>query len=124
MNNQMQKAMLLAEQIKSFIDLVYRSYQNESYLVTNVDKVYRMKSLVEEFKFQIIADELERVNRFVWVEKDTLELVNRFREKIKIVEEHVESNYQDLYVFSARLANIRSICQAFTGLSMVVEEQV
>lgn len=124
MNNQMQKANLLAEQIKSFIDLVYRSYQNESYLVTNVDKVYRMKSLVEEFKFQIIADELERVNRFVWVEKDTLVLVNRFREKIKIVEEHVESNYQDLYVFSARLANIQSICQSFTGLSMVVEERV
>jgi hypothetical protein len=37
----------------------------------NKDKLYQIKLFVEEFKFKILADELERINRFTCDEKYT-----------------------------------------------------
>ncbi|MDZ5472264.1 hypothetical protein SM124_10945 [Bacillus sp. 31A1R] len=113
MNVQMEKATLLAEQLKSFIDLVYRSYNKETHFEFHHDKVYRLKSLVDEYRFNIISEELLRVNKFVWDEKVTPVLVDRVKEKLVTIDEYVESNYQDLYLFSVRLSNIKSLLATF-----------
>lgn len=113
MNFEMQKANLLAENIKGFIEFVHTSYEHKNSSCSNSDKLYQIKLLVEEFKFQILADELLRINRFTWDEKYTHILVDRFRIGMNIIDEYVENHYHDLFMFSARLYTLKNISSSF-----------
>lgn len=109
MNFEMQMARLLAENIDDFIKFVHRQYANKNNCFTlNRDKLYQLKLLVEEYKFQILADELQRINRFTWDGKYTYLLVDRFREGMAIIDEYVENNYQDLFIFTARIYTLKN----------------
>ncbi|MFJ8258248.1 hypothetical protein ACIQ4Z_13350 [Peribacillus asahii] len=110
MNFEMEIAKMLAENIDGFVKFVYKHYQNKkNSLILNRDKLYQVKLLVEEFKFQILADELLRINRFIWNEEYTYLLVNRFRKGLSIIEEYVENNYDDLFILTARLHTLKSL---------------
>ncbi|WHY83928.1 hypothetical protein QNH39_14660 [Neobacillus novalis] len=111
MNFEMQKANMLAEYINDFIQYVQRGYQTENRLYTNKDKIYQLKLWMEEFKFQIIADELLRINQFSWDEKYTYYLVDQFRQGITIIDEYVTNNYNELFLFTARLYTLKNISQ-------------
>lgn len=111
-----EKANLLAENIRGFIQFVSRSYQQKNNYLSDPDKLYRLKLLVEEFHLQIIADELTRINKFIYDEKYTALLVNRFRKSIHIIGDYIEQNSDDLFIFTARLHTLRSINRSFTNI--------
>ncbi|WP_071394104.1 hypothetical protein [Bacillus tuaregi] len=111
-----EKAKLLAVNIEGFSLFVRKSYQNNNSYLSNPEKLYRLKSLVDEFQFQIIADELSRINRFIYDEKYTRLLVNRFRKALHIIGDYIDQNSQDLFIFTARLYTLRSICRSFTNI--------
>lgn len=110
MNFEMEIAKMLAENIDGFVKFVHKHYQNKkNSLILNRDKLYQVKLLVEEFKFQILADELLRINRFIWNEEYTYLLVNRFKKGLSIIDEYIENNYDDLFIFTARLHTLKSL---------------
>jgi hypothetical protein len=113
MNFEMQKANMLAENINGFIKYVQRSHENKNLLRFNPDKVYQIKLFMEEFKFQILADELLRINKYDWDGKYTHYLVDQFNEGIAIIDEFVKNNYNDLFLYTARLYTLKNLSQSF-----------
>lgn len=106
----MQKALLLAENIKGFIRFVEK--QKNSFMV-NPNKMYQVKLFIEEYKFQIIADELHRINQFDWDEKYTYYLVESFQKGISTIDEYVQNNYEDLFIFTARLYTLKNLSNSY-----------
>ncbi len=104
---------MLAENIKDFIQFVDKSYQNKNSFRFNNDKLYQVKLIIEDFKFQIIADELLRINEFDWNEKYTHYLVSQFQKGINIIDEFVHNNNNDLFLLMARLHTLKSLSGAF-----------
>ena len=116
MNFEKEKADMLAENMKGFIHYVQLNNQINNIHLSNPDKLYRLKLLLHEFQFRIIADELLRINRFIFDEKYTAILVNRFRKGIQIIGEFIDNNYNDLYIFTPRLYTLRSIDSSFSQI--------
>ena len=113
MNFEMQMARMLAENIDGFVKFVQEQYEDERNCFTlNRDKLYQVKLLIEEYKFQILADELHRINQYTWAERYTYLLVDRFREGIAIIDEYVENNYQDLFILTARIYTLTNFSQS------------
>jgi len=113
MNFRMQKANLLAENIRVFIKFVYKTLDNKNNPRSYSDKVYQIKLWIEDFKFQSLANELTRVNQVTCDEKYTQLLVARFRKGILIIDEYVERNYEDLFIFTAKLYTLKNISITF-----------
>ncbi len=93
--------------IIGFIQFVYRHYKNDT--VINSEKLYQVKLLIEEYRFQIIADELLRINRFDWDEKYTSFLVDNFKKGIYVIDEYVKNNLDELFLLSARLHTLKNL---------------
>ena len=108
-NFEMEKAKMLAKQVLIYIKYVHKNYENRNKVFSNPDKLYQIKLLIDEFKFQIIAEELLRINRFSWDEKYTCYLVDEFQKGLNIMEEYVRKNYDDLFILSARLYTLNSL---------------
>ncbi len=121
MNFEMQKANLLAENMKGFADFVQECYDQKTGLVLNHDKLYQVKSWMEEYKFQSLADEILRINRFEWDEKYTLLLVDRFRKGFSIIEWFVENNPEDLFVLTARMHSLKYCLSWFQHNELSIE---
>lgn len=111
MNIQMQKANMLAEQINAFITFVDRLYLNKS-VNFNSDKMYQVKLWIDEYKFQTLAKELLRINRFSWDEQYTYYLVEQFQKGTAIIKEYVEYHYEDLFLLTARLYTLNNLCSS------------
>lgn len=109
MNFEMQKAMMLAENIDSFIKFVYKNFEKRNSIILHTDKLYQVKLLIEEYKFQILADELTRINLYSWDEKYTYYLVDSFKKGINIIDEYVKNNYDDLFILTARLSTLKDL---------------
>ena len=103
----MQKAILLAENIHAFIKFVKVRLEKQY-----SDKVYQIKLLVQEFRFQILADELIRINQYDWNEKYTLYLVESFKKGIDVIDEYVQNHYNELFMFSGRMYTLKNLSQA------------
>ncbi|MEH7373396.1 MULTISPECIES: hypothetical protein [Bacillaceae] len=114
MNFEMQKANMLAENINGFIKYVQKSHENKNSFRFNPDKLFQIKLLIEEFKFQILADELLRINKFSWDEKYTYYLVDQFIEGIEIIDEYIHNNYNDLFLLTARIYTLKDLSQSFS----------
>lgn len=112
MNFNMKIANLLAENINGFIAFVYKNQRNKSSYILNTDKLYQIRLFVEEFKLQIIADELQRINKFCWNEKYSHLLVEDFRKGIDVIGEYVERNYDDLFIFTGRIHTLKSLIRS------------
>jgi hypothetical protein len=112
----MEKAKMLAKNIHDFIKYVGKSHKNSNSIGLNTDKLYQIKLWIEEFKFQIIADELLRINKFEWDEKYTYLLVDRFKKGFNIIDEYVKNNYNDLFIISARLYTLKNLCLSLNKL--------
>lgn len=114
MRFEMRIARTLAEQISNFIQFVQANYENrhKSY-VTKPDKIYQLKLFIEEYKFQLLADELLRINQFVWNEKYTNLLVDEFIKGMKVIEEYVGRNSEDLFIFTARIHSLTNLYSSF-----------
>lgn len=114
MKFEMQKAILLAENINDFIKFVQKHYDNKDSGKFHHDKLYQVKLLIEEYKFQIIADELHRINVFDWNEKYTHYLVEWFIKGLAIINEYVQNHYDDLFLLTARLHTLKSLSLSFS----------
>jgi hypothetical protein len=66
---------------------------------------------MDEFKFHIIADEILIINQFSWDEKYTYYLVDQFQQGINIIDEYVTNNYNELFLFTARLYTLKNLSQ-------------
>ena len=108
-----EKANLLAANLRGFIQYVQNSFQENNKNLSNPDQLYRLKHLVDEFKFHIIADELIRINAFEYDEKYTMYLINEFNKGITIIGEYIENNHDDLFIFSARLFMLKGLGSLF-----------
>jgi len=108
-----QKAILLAGNINNFTKFVHKNYKNKDNSGLNSDKFFQVKLLIEEYKFQMLADELLRINQFDWDKKYTYYLLDRFLEGLAIIDEYVENHYHDLFILSARIYNLKSISHSF-----------
>ena len=120
MKYEMQKAIMLAENINDFIEYVQKSHENKNRFRFHPDKLYQVKLLVEEFKFQIIADELLRINQYSWDRKYTHYLVDHFSKGLEIINEFVEKNYEELFLITARLYILKNLSQTFTRMEREV----
>lgn len=116
MNFEREKANMLAENLKGFINYVQKSHEAYNIYLSNQEKLYRLKLLVEEFQFQILAEELLRINRFFYDEKTTSILVERIRKALHIIGEYVENNYNDLFIFTPRLYTLQQLSRSFTNI--------
>jgi len=114
----MQKAILLAENINDFIKFVQQNGRDN---FLHPDKLYQIKLWMEDFKFQIIADELLRINQFDWDEKYTFYLVSEFKKGLYIISEYVKNHYSDLFLITARLHTLMNLS---TILTHTVEDQL
>lgn len=107
---EMQKALLLADAIKGFIQFVEK--HKNSFMVES-DKIYQVKLFISEYKFKIIADELHRINQFEWDEKYTYYLVDSFQKGLTTIDEYVQHNYNDLFILTARLYTLKNLSDSF-----------
>jgi len=115
MKFEMQKANMLAESINGFIKFIQNSHEtSKNNFIKNTDKIYQIKLLIEEFRFQVLADELIRINRFTWDEKYTYLLVDNFVKGIDIISEYIERNYNELYIFTARVYTLKNLSISFS----------
>lgn len=113
MKFEMQKAIILAQNINGFIKFV-ESQKTKNNFRIDTDKLYQVKLLIEEFKFQILADELLRINQFDWDGKYTHYLVDQFQQGINIIDEYVKNNYNDLFILTARLYTLKNLSTTFS----------
>lgn len=109
MKSKMLLANLLAESIFGFVELIDRSRNQNIGFQLNQDKVYQLHLFIKEYKFQETAEELERINRFSWNDSYTLWLAEDLMKGLKVIEEYVERNYVDLFLFTARLYTIKRL---------------
>lgn len=112
-NFEMQKANLLAENIRGFAGFVQRCYISKTGLILNQDKLFQVKLWVEEYKFNQIAEELARINMFEWDKKYTSLLVVRFWKGLRIIEDFVEHNQSDLFILTARIHTLKNLSALF-----------
>lgn len=108
----MQKAIILAENIIGFNKFVQNQREKNNFRMDN-NKLLQIKYLIEEYKFQIVADELIRINQFDWDEKYTLYLVDQFQKGINIIDEYVKNNYDELFIVTARLHTLKNLVDSF-----------
>ncbi|MDR6123995.1 hypothetical protein QFZ87_003592 [Bacillus sp. SLBN-46] len=108
-----QKAIMLAENITSFIKFVNQRHENKNNFRIHSDKLYQIKLLTEEYKFQIIADELLRINQFDWDGKYTYYLVDQFQNGMNIIDEYVQNHYNDLFLLTARIHTLKNLNSPF-----------
>lgn len=109
MNVNMKIANLLAENIHTFVQFVNQSQADRSSFILNTDKLYQIKLFVKEFKLQLLADELQRINQFSWNEQYTHLLIERCNKGIAVIDEYVNRNYDDLFIFTARLHTLKNL---------------
>lgn len=115
MKFEMQKANMLAENIIGFMNFVQRSSEYNTG-GSNTDQLYRLKLLVKEFQFKILAEELLRVNRYTWDEKYTRILVDRIRHGINTIDEYIQNNSNELFMFIPRVYTVKANCAAFSSV--------
>ncbi|MEH7117522.1 hypothetical protein V7128_08895 [Neobacillus vireti] len=115
MKFEMQKATLLAENINDFIKYVQKNDTQKNSFRFNPDKLYQVKLLVEEFRFQMIAEELLRINKYSWDGKYTYYLVDCFKKGMDVINEYVKNNYEELYLLTARLYTLKDLAQLFSS---------
>ncbi|MFD2443848.1 hypothetical protein ACFSO7_07605 [Bacillus sp. CGMCC 1.16607] len=113
MNFEMQKAILLAENIQAFIRFVYKNYEMKNDFFDR-DKLYQIKLLIEEYKFRLLADELLRINQFQWDGRYSYYLVDNLKQGLDIIDEYVKNNINDLFLLSARLYTLKNISLSFS----------
>lgn len=107
---------MLAETINEFIIYVRKSDENKNSLRFNIDKLYQVRLLVEEYKFQMIADELLRINQYSWDGKYTFYLIDGFKKGIDVIDDYVKNNYEELYLLTARLYTLKDLLQLFNSM--------
>ncbi|PAE26655.1 MULTISPECIES: hypothetical protein [Bacillaceae] len=105
---EMQKAILLAENIKGFISFINKNLDHNIFYMDQ-DKLHQIKLIAEDYKFHILADELIRINRFVWDPKYTHYLVDRCIKGLRIIDEFTERNYNSLFMLTGRLYTLKNL---------------
>lgn len=114
MKFEMQKAIMLSENIDDFIKFVQHNHENKNSYRFNPDKLYQIKLLIDEYKFQLIADELWRINQYDWDGKYTHILVDLFKEGIQVIDEFVKNNSNDLFLLRGRLFTLKNLSISFS----------
>ncbi|MDM5225917.1 hypothetical protein QUF73_06785 [Cytobacillus sp. NJ13] len=114
MQYEMEKANLLAENIKDFIAFINKNLERNIFYM-DTDKLQQIKLISEDFKFHILADELFRINRFVWDPKYSIYLVSRFVKGLTIIDEYVQRNYNSLFMVSGRLYTLKNLSSLFSN---------
>ncbi|KAF0825673.1 hypothetical protein ACOSZF_00300 [Cytobacillus firmus] len=113
MQYEMEIANLLAENINDFIAFINKNLERNIFYM-DTDKLQQIKLIAEDYKFHILAEELIRINRFVWDPKYTNYLVNQFLKGLIIIDEYVQRNYNSLYMLTGRLYTLKNLSSLFS----------
>ncbi|MBG9542437.1 hypothetical protein ABE29_06260 [Cytobacillus firmus] len=113
MQYEMEIANLLAENINDFIAFINKNLERNIFYM-DTDKLQQIKLIAEDYKFHILAEELIRINRFVWDPKYTNYLVNQFLKGLIIIDEYVQRNYNSLYMLTGRLYTLKDLSSLFS----------
>ncbi|MFE4521098.1 hypothetical protein ACFRCQ_02950 [Cytobacillus firmus] len=113
MQYEMEIANLLAENINDFIAFINKNLERNIFYM-DTDKLQKIKLIAEDYKFHILAEELIRINRFVWDPKYTNYLVNQFLKGLIIIDEYVQRNYNSLYMLTGRLYTLKNLSSLFS----------
>ncbi|MFC5734606.1 hypothetical protein [Cytobacillus gottheilii] len=98
MDIQMQKANMLADQVRDFILLVQEKHKQD-------EGIFHIKLLIEDFKLRVLSDELKRINRYEWDGKYSYYLVKRLKKGFQVIEEYIQGR-EELYLIHGRLYTI------------------
>lgn len=109
MKIQMEKANLLADNILLFVDMINKTYQQNK--KSNLH--FQLMLMVEDYKFQSLANEIKRVNQVTAEKNYTLLLIGRFKKGLLVIEEFIERNYDQLYLFTAKIHTLKNLCKLF-----------
>ncbi|MGN1402044.1 MAG: hypothetical protein ACI4XL_11120 [Bacillus sp. (in: firmicutes)] len=120
MDCRMAMANLLADNVDGFIQFVSHNLNNESVFVKDTNKIIQLSLLINEYKFQLVSDELHRINQFHWNEKYTHLLAEDLLRGVTVIDEFVERNNQELFIFSARLHTIKNLIASVLGRAIHV----
>lgn len=114
MNFEMQKAIMLSKNINGFIKFVKEHHKNKNSFRFHPEKLYQIKLFIEEYKFQILADELHRINQFEWDGKYTYLLVDEFIKGIEVIDEYVKNYSNDLFLLKAKIYTLKNLSTSFS----------
>lgn len=109
MKIQMEKANLLADNILLFVNLINKTYQKNK--KSNLH--FQLMLMVEDYKFQSLANEMKRVNQLTAEVEYTFLLVERFKKGLPVIQEFIERNYDELYLFTAKIHTLKNLCKLF-----------
>jgi hypothetical protein len=109
---EMQKSLMLSENIHSFIKFVNKSFEEKNPVRIHPDKLFQVKLLIEEYKFQLLADELHRINQFEWDGKYSYLLIDEIKSGLQVITEYIQNNYDDLFFLTARLYTLNNLCSS------------
>lgn len=115
MELEQEKIILLAENLLGFVTFVQNSYIHNTYM-SDKEQLYRLKNLVDEYKLQLLAEELIRINRFSWEKEETEPLVERVNKGVNSINEYIKNNLDGLFIFSARVYTLKSNCEMFSRI--------
>jgi hypothetical protein len=115
MKFEMQKAILLSENIDGFIKFVQHNHENKNSYRFNPDKLYQIKLFIDEYKFQLIADELWRINQYDWDGKYTHILLDLFIQGFNVIDEYVNNHAHDLFLLKGRLFTLKNLSLSFSS---------
>ncbi len=110
-----EKAFLLAAALDGLADLA--EFKSKGQNTPLNDKEYRLKLLLEEFNFRKLSAELRRLNQHGDEERETFILASRAGLACGHLEEYINNNLKELYMFVGRLYTLKHACSLFESES-------
>lgn len=100
MDIQMQKANMLADQVRDFIMLVQEKQKED-------EGIFHIKLLTEDFKLKVLSEELKRINKYEWDPHYSFYLVKRIKKGFQVIEEYIKGR-EELYIINGRVYTINN----------------
>lgn len=101
MKFEQERATLFGENLIHFAQYVLNS-EDVNYL-SDRHKLFRLKNIVEEYRIQLLGEEIVRLNRFSWQKEQSEVLIARACKAIENIAEYIGNNLDDLFIYSARI---------------------
>lgn len=111
MNTDMQKALLLAENTHSFLLFVLKCQEHHVAWGLSQDRLLQVHYWIKEYRFSVMADELQRINQYSYDGKYSQYLVGEVKKGLDIIHEYVKHHEHELYMLTGRIHTLMSICK-------------
>ncbi|GIN61900.1 hypothetical protein J27TS8_18930 [Robertmurraya siralis] len=111
MKFEQERATLFGENLIHFAQYV-RNSENINNL-SDHHKLFRLKNIIEEYRIQLLGEEIVRLNQFNWQKEQSELLIFRACKALENIAEYVENNLDDLFIYSARIHILKHFYESF-----------